>query len=70
VRTPGGSRTPFGLVPMEAAEIARMTPAILEFGVLSASQLAAPNSSLQWSFYTQNAQGYENFVAAITYLTW
>ena len=70
VRTPGGSRTPFGLVPMEAAEIARMTPAILEFGALNASQLAAPNSSLQWSFYTQNAQGYENFVAAITYLSW
>lgn len=71
VRTPTGCRTPFGLIPLTAAEVARMRPEILAWGAVNASQLDAPNSSLAWSFYTRNtASGYEAFQAAITYLAW
>jgi hypothetical protein len=69
VSTPTGCRTPFGLIELTPAEVTRMTPAILAYGTINATQLAAPNSSLQWSFYTHNdASGYEVFRASITYL--
>jgi hypothetical protein len=71
VNTPGGCRTPFGLIPLDSNEIKQFTPLILSYGVINATQLNNVNSSLQWSFYTQNDQdGYESFVASITYLSW
>lgn len=70
VRTPTGCRTPFGLIDMTPQEVKRMTPYILSFGALNASEIGAPNSSLAWSFYTVNSGGYENFQASITYLSW
>jgi hypothetical protein len=71
VKTPGGCRTPFGLVPLDSSEIELFTPLILSYGIINATQLANGNSSLQWSFYTQNdSDGWESFVASISYLSW
>jgi hypothetical protein len=80
VPLPFGCRTPFGLVPMTAAEVAARTADILAYGVLNATQIGQPNSSLSWLFYTScpppggdycigNANGgFEEFYAAIVWL--
>ena len=70
VAVPGGARTPFGLLPMTPAEVAARTADILGYGVLNASSLNAPNTSLQWLFFSQNAGAWENFRAAIVQLRW
>lgn len=71
VKTQNGCRTPFGLIPLDDNEIKEFTPLILEYGVINQTQLSNVNSSLQWSFFTQNDdQRYESFVASITYLSW
>lgn len=71
VPTPGGCRTPFGLVPMTPAEVAARTPDVLRYGVINASRVGAPETSLQWLFYTQQGGGaFEAFRAAIVQLSW
>jgi hypothetical protein len=70
VAVPGGVRTPFGLLPMTPAEVAARTPDILAYGVLNTSSLAAPNTSLQWLFYSQTSGGWEEFRAAVVQLKW
>jgi hypothetical protein len=52
VPLPFGARTPFGMVAMTPAEVQRMAPAILQYGVLNASQIGAANTALSWLFYT------------------
>lgn len=65
-------RTPFGLVPMTAAEIKDREKDILDYGVLTPAQLHAPNTSLQWVFLTahNNADNWEHFSASIVQLKW
>ncbi len=70
VAVPGGVRTPFGLLPMTAAEVAAREADILAFGVLNATSISAPNTSLQWLFYSQTEGSWENFRAAIVQLRW
>ena len=81
IATPFGARTPLGLVPMTPAEVARMAPAIAAYGVLNASQIGAPNSSLAWLFYTScpppggdwcigSGRGWETVYTGITYQAW
>ena len=68
-------RTPFGLVPMTVAEVKAREEDILAYGVLNASQLHAPNTSLQWLFFTGHVtnatdKGWETFSATIVQLSW
>jgi hypothetical protein len=68
-------RTPYGLVPMSAAEVRAREVDILSYGVLNASQLHAPNTSLQWLFYTGHVTNgtdasWESFSAMIVPLSW
>ena len=67
-------RTPFGLVPMTASELAAHEADILSFGVLNATQLRAPNTSMQWLFLTGHGinatTGWETFQASIVQLSW
>lgn len=67
VALPAGCRTPFGLVPMTAAEVAARTPDILAFGAVNASQLAAPGATLSWLFYSVQAAAFEEVRAAVMY---
>ena len=80
VALPFGARTPFGLVPMTPAEVARHTADIVAYGVINATQIGAPGTSLQWLFYTScpppggdycigSGQGFESFYAAIMQLS-
>lgn len=80
VKLPFGARTPFGLLPMTQAEIALHTPDILRYGVINASQIGAPGTSLQWLFYTACpppggdycigvGSGFESFYTAIMQLS-
>ena len=52
VAMPGGTRTPFGLLPLTEAERAARKPDILRAGVISKAQFGWKNTSLQWLFYT------------------
>eukprot|EP01052_Picozoa_sp_SAG31_P034676 SAG31_NODE_4085_length_3602_cov_1.971168_2_plen_120_part_00 len=52
VALPDGARTPFGLLPLSPAEKAARRADILAAGVLTAAELDATNTSLQWAFYT------------------
>lgn len=72
VRTPLGARTPLGMLPMTAAETAAMTPALLAYGVLNASQIGAAQSALSWVFFTQHAAGggWESVYTGIVYQAW
>jgi hypothetical protein len=71
VAVPGGCRTPFGLLPMTAAEAAARRADVLAYGIVNATSIDAPNTALQWLFYTvDDAHGYENFRAAIVQLEW
>eukprot|EP00756_Hemistasia_phaeocysticola_P049968 Hpha_TRINITY_DN24578_c0_g1::TRINITY_DN24578_c0_g1_i1::g.172590::m.172590 len=67
-------RTPFGLVPMTVAEVKEREADILAYGVLNSTQLHAPNTSLQWFFYTGHAtnttDNWETFSTAIVQLSW
>lgn len=70
VHVPGGTRTPFGLVPMTDAEITTWAPAIVAYGILNASMVNAPNTSLQWAFFTAQRPTWEEFFATIVQLAW
>ena len=74
VRYPAASsvRTPFGLVPMTAAEIEAREADILAFGALNRTQLHAPNTSLQWLFLTAHStnETWEHFQTSIVQLSW
>jgi hypothetical protein len=83
VRTPFGARTPLGMLPMTAAEAAAMTPELLAYGVLNASQIGAAQSALSWVFYTScpppggdwcigraAAGGWESVYTGIVYQAW
>ena len=70
VAIPGGCRTPFGLVPMTAAEKRMHRDAILDYGVVTQKQLDDERSALQWLFYSANRQGWEEVFAAVVYLWW
>lgn len=70
VAVPGGTRTPFGLLPMTPQEVSDRRADILGYGVLNASSIAAPNTSLQWLFYSQTVGGWEEFRAGIVQLKW
>lgn len=75
VTTPFNSvRTPFGLVPMSVDEVKSHEADILSFGVLNATQLHAPNTSLQWLFFsghmTNETSNWETFSTAIIQLSW
>ena len=70
VAVPGGCRTPFGLVPLAPREEAQRRADVLAYGVLNASQYGAPNTSLQWLFYSSTVGGWEEFRAAIVQLAW
>lgn len=52
IALPDGSRTPFGLVPLTSSEKAARRADILQAGVLTPATIDAPNTSLQWAFYT------------------
>ena len=52
VALPDGARTPFGLLPLSAAEKTTRRADILAAGVVTAAELDAKNTSLQWAFYT------------------
>jgi len=67
-------------VPMTPAEVARHTADILRYGVINATQIGAPGTSLQWLFYTScpppggdycigSGRGFESFYAAILQLS-
>ncbi len=70
VAVPGGVRTPFGLLPMTPAEVAARAADIIAYGVLNATALNAPNTSLQWLFFSQTEGGWESFRAAVVQLRW
>jgi hypothetical protein len=76
VTTPSFSsvRTPFGLVPMTAAEVTAREADILSYGVLSAAELRAPNTSMQWLFFTGHVanatDNWETFSSSIVQLSW
>lgn len=70
VAVPGGCRTPFGLLPMTPAEVAARRADVLAFGVVNASSFDAPDTALQWLFYTQTVNGWEEFRAGIVQLAW
>ena len=56
---------------MTAAEAAARRADVLAYGVLNASTIDAPNTALQWLFYTQTgADGFEAFRSAIVQLAW
>lgn len=57
VAIPGGTRTPFGLLPMTPKEIVNRKGDILAAGIINASDIGAVNTSLQWAFYTGGALG-------------
>lgn len=70
VKSPGGCRTPFGFVPMTAAEITEWTPSIVAYGVINASQIGAHNTSMAWLYYSQQQGGWEVFRAAFVQFQW
>ena len=86
VALPDGARTPFGLVPLTAAERAARRSDILAAGVLTPASFDATNTSLQWAFYTGQhfpvgpggagsgshveEGGWEGFKAAVVQLSW
>lgn len=71
VAVPGGCRTPFGLLPMTPAERAARRADIIAYGVLNATTIDAPNTSLQWLFYSQTgSDGFEAFRTAVVQLAW
>ena len=83
IETPFGARTPFGMVAMTAAEVARMRGHILSWGVINATQIDAPNSALSWLFYSSCpppggdwcigrdvAGGWESVYTGIVYQKW
>lgn len=70
VKTPTGCRTPFGLLPMTTQEVDAFAAAILAYGVINATQLHAPNTALQWAFYTRNTGAWEVFQTSIVQLDW
>jgi hypothetical protein len=60
---------------MTAAEVKERYADILSYGVLNASQINAPNTSLQWLFFTGHVTnatdvGWETFSATIVQLSW
>ena len=65
-------RTPFGLVPMTAAEVAAHEADILSHGVLNRTQIYATNTSLQWLFLTAHSanESWEHFQSSIVQLSW
>lgn len=70
VSVPGGCRTPFGVLPMTPDERAARRANVLAYGVVNASSFDAPDSALQWLFYTQTIDGFEEFRAGIVQLEW
>lgn len=71
VAVPGGCRTPFGIVPVTPAEAKRLTPLILAYGAINATQVNAPNTQLNWLFYTKDdPSGWEAFHAGVVQLSW
>jgi len=68
VAVPGGTRTPFGLVPMTNAEKLRHSHDLLDYGILNATTIDKKNSSLQWLFYTVG--GWEAFRTAVVQVSW
>jgi hypothetical protein len=71
IPVPGGTRTPFGLLPMTDSEVNAWSPAIIEYGVINATSIGAQNTSLQWLFYSaNNPQNWEEFRSTIVQLTW
>jgi hypothetical protein len=70
VAVPGGCRTPFGLLPMTPAEIAARRADVLAYGVVNASSFDALNTTLQWLFYTQTNDGWEEFHTGIVQIAW
>jgi len=67
---PGGTRTPYGLLPLTADERAARRADVLAYGVLDGAGYERANTSLQWAFYTVQAAGWEEFRAAIVQLAW
>jgi hypothetical protein len=73
VLMPNGTRTPFGLLPLTAAELAARKADVLSYGVLNESSFGAANTSLQWAFYTTRSVAgsrWEGFRASIVQLSW
>jgi hypothetical protein len=70
VKIHGGCRTPFGLVPMTAAEKRVHRDAILDYGTVTPQQLDDERSALHWLFYSANRPGWEEVFAAVVYLWW
>ena len=70
VAVPGGTRTPYGLLPLTTAELVRRRADVLRYNVIDAAGYDKPNTSLQWSFYTVEVGGWEEFRASIVQLTW
>lgn len=70
VTVPGGTRTPFGLVAMTKAEKAARKADVIAAGILTDKEYDAPNTSLQWAFFTQNQHGWEAFRTSIVQIAW
>jgi len=70
VPVPGGTRTPFGLLPMTEAEKAARKADVLAAGIITAKDYVAANTSLQWAFFTQNQHGWEAFRTSIVQIAW
>ena len=70
VPIPGGCRTPFGMIPMTHAEVIKFTPEILAYGVINATRIGAPNTTLSWFFYTVRQGAWEVFRTALVQQVW
>lgn len=55
---------------MTPAETAARRADVLAYGVVNASSFDAPNTTLQWLFYTQTTNGWEEFHAGIVQIAW
>jgi len=55
---------------MTPAEVAARRADVLAYGVVNASAFGAPNTTLQWLFYTQTVGSWEEFRAGIVELAW
>ena len=55
VPVPGGARTPFGVLPMTAAELAEHTARIAAYGVTTVPEVHNQNATLAWLLYTATA---------------
>jgi hypothetical protein len=65
VAVPGGVRTPFGVLPMTAAEARAHASRIDAYGVTTMADIEAEHGTLSWLFYTQTVSGWERFRSAV-----